>query len=325
MNDDLFLTGSPESESTLRALLDQVSELIISDARLSSKPISPPGSPMPPVDYSAADIFPELGVGMRNAWATLGASVIASSVAVSSPTYVAHYLAPPLIQSAVAEFVIGALNQSLDSYDQGPAATALELAVIQLCCHELGLTDGDGVFTAGASMSNLMGLLLARENAARKGSEVRLLVSAQAHLSIALAAQIIGLNPKSVVIVPSAPGGGMDPFALERQLRSASVAGTSAIIAVTIGTTDSGASDPVEFACDLAEEQDSWVHLDAAATGALALSRAHRSLLGDISRCDSIALDFHKLGWQSVSSGCFFVRDATSLELIRHHADYLNP
>jgi L-2,4-diaminobutyrate decarboxylase len=38
-----------------------------------------------------------------------------------------------------------------------------------------------------------------------------------------------------------------------------------------------------------------------------------------------VALDFHKLLFQPISCGAFFVRDGARLAAMGHHADYLNP
>jgi L-2,4-diaminobutyrate decarboxylase len=324
-HDELFFSGTPASEREFRDLVGQVVDLILKAAREPARPLPVSAAALRNGVLADTELFPEQGVGMHDAWTGLGARVIEASVNVSSPTYLAHFLAPPLIQSAVAELAVGALNQSLDSFDQGPSATVLESAIIGLCCEEVGFTGGNGVFTAGATMSNLMGLLLGREYAVAHGARPVVVTSALAHHSIRLAGEILGLPADRVLSVPVTVAGSMDGRALEREVRSIADSGGFPIIAMTVGTTDTGAADPVDVACDLAESVPCWVHADAAATGALALSRRHRSVLGDLSKCDSLALDFHKLGWQSVSSGCFLVRNSDTLELIRHHADYLNP
>lgn len=92
--------------------------------------------------------------------------IIVNSISLSHPNTIAHLHCPPLITSLVAEVIVCALNQSMDSFDQAPAATVLELAVSRWLCNEVGLPDtSDAVFTAGATQSNFMALLLARDAA----------------------------------------------------------------------------------------------------------------------------------------------------------------
>ncbi|MCV6976499.1 pyridoxal phosphate-dependent decarboxylase family protein [Mycobacterium bourgelatii] len=68
-----------------------------------------------------------------------------------------------------------------------------------------------------------------------------------------------------------------------------------------------------------------WVHVDAAAGGCLMLSDAHRDLLDGISTADSITIDFHKLLFQAISCGALLLRDRNDFEVMRKHADFLNP
>src|SRR5215470_16561426 len=91
--------------------------------------------------------------------------LIEHSVALHHTNTIAHLHCPPLIASLAAEVVLSALNQSMDSFDQAPAATVLELAMSRSLCREAGLPAGsDAVFTSGGTQSNFMALLLARDS-----------------------------------------------------------------------------------------------------------------------------------------------------------------
>ncbi|MEJ1269168.1 hypothetical protein WDV93_26300 [Pantoea ananatis] len=61
--------------------------------------------------------------------------------------------------------LINATNQSMDSWDQAPSATLIEMKLIEcLRSPRVGYQAGDaGVFTSGGTQSNLMGLMLARD------------------------------------------------------------------------------------------------------------------------------------------------------------------
>lgn len=80
-----------------------------------------------------------------------GRLLLANSVRVHQPTCVAHLHCPTLQAGQVGEVLLASANQSLDSWDQSPAASVLEQ---QLCDFLVQLADlpatGDGVFTAGA-------------------------------------------------------------------------------------------------------------------------------------------------------------------------------
>src|SRR4029077_20996471 len=90
--------------------------------------------------------------------------VIENSVAVSNPFTAAHLHCPPLVPALAAELILTALNQSMDSFDQAPAATVLEQRLLRWLCREAGLpASADGTMTPGGTVSNYTGLLLARD------------------------------------------------------------------------------------------------------------------------------------------------------------------
>jgi L-2,4-diaminobutyrate decarboxylase len=97
------------------------------------------------------------------------------------------------------------------------------------------------------------------------------------------------------------------------------------MIVATAGTTDFGSIDDLTELANLANDYQLWLHVDAAFGGALLFSNHYRQLLKDICLADSITIDFHKLYYQSISCGAFFVKHKQSFQHIAYHADYLNP
>ena len=86
------------------------------------------------------------------------------SLSVHHPQCVAHLHCPSLVISQAAEVLINATNQSMDSWDQSPSATIIEMKLIEWLRTQVGYQAGDaGVFTSGGTQSNLMGLMLARD------------------------------------------------------------------------------------------------------------------------------------------------------------------
>ncbi len=71
--------------------------------------------------------------------------------------------------------LINATNQSMDSRDQSPSATIIEMKLIEWLRAQVGYPAGDaGVFTSGGTQSNLMGLMLARDAFfARQGHSIQ--------------------------------------------------------------------------------------------------------------------------------------------------------
>ncbi|HEX2035960.1 MAG TPA: aspartate aminotransferase family protein [Chloroflexota bacterium] len=285
--------------------------------------------------------LPEAGVGLEAALDEVAATVVAGSVDPTHPACAAHLHCPPLISALAGEAVAAAVNASLDSWDQGAAGTAVEGQVVAELCRLVGWgSRADGVFTPGGTQSNLMGLLLAREWAVRAdlGWDVtthglppapgryRILCSDAAHFSLSRAASVLGLGERAVVAVPTDAGACLNPEALEETLDALERGGARPLAVVaTAGTTDFGSIDPLPQIVACLRPRKIWLHVDAAYGGAVLLSERHRHLLDGLAGADSVAIDFHKLGWQPVACGVFLVRDGASFAPLTRRVAYLNP
>ncbi|WP_286012962.1 MULTISPECIES: pyridoxal phosphate-dependent decarboxylase family protein [Nocardia] len=290
---------------------------------------------------AAVPVAPERGVGLPDALDEAARLLIPHSTPVADPRYTAHLHCPPAISSLAAEALLSALNQSMDSFDQGPAASVIEQRVVSWMCARLGYDRAaDGVFTSGGTQSNLQGLLLARDRYARtrlghdiradglppEASRWRVVCTADTHFTVARALGLLGLGTRALVPVATTAQGQLDPRALVRILDECDRAGEPVIaIVANAGTTDFGTVDPLARVCAIARARGIWVHVDACAGGCLLLSERHRGLLDGIADADSVAVDFHKLLFQAISCGALFVRRGPELTALSGHADYLNP
>ncbi|MBS0907004.1 aspartate aminotransferase family protein [Pantoea dispersa] len=261
------------------------------------------------------------------------------SLAVHHPQCVAHLHCPSLVVSQAAEVLINATNQSMDSWDQSPSATIIEIKLIEWLRAQVGYPAGDaGVFTSGGTQSNLMGLMLARDAFyARQGHSVqqhgitgdlrkiKVLCSENAHFSVQKNMALLGHGYQSVVQVKSDQFARMDVNDLKAKLAQAEANGEQILaIVATAGTTDAGAIDPLREIAAIAAEHNIWVHVDAAWGGALLLSEKYRHYLDGLELVDSVTLDFHKQYFQTISCGAFLLKDARHYELMRYQAAYLN-
>jgi L-2,4-diaminobutyrate decarboxylase len=332
-----FLTARAGSRAAYREALQQAMDLLVK--AWPERPYSG-ASPAELTALLHSEICPPQGLGLEEVLKRLE-PIVRHSIMVTHPGTAAHLHCPPVIPALAAEVVLSALNQSMDSFDQAPAATVLEQAVVQALCREAGLPAGaDGIFTAGGTQSNYMGLLLARDAylqshgnwcARERGlppqaRRFRLLCSEMAHFTVEKSAAQLGLGTDAVMRVAVDDDYRMCPRALHACLTALERQGLLPIAVVaTAGTTDFGALDPLREIAALARQAGAWLHVDAAYGGALLFADRLRHRLAGIEQADSITVDFHKLLWQPISCGAFLVRDALSFEHLRHHADYLNP
>src|SRR5262245_50091540 len=219
--------------------------------------------------------LPNHGVGADAALATIARVLIGHGIDLSHPRAAAHLQPPPLSIAVVADALASASNASLDTYDSGPSAIAIERWLIGVLARLAGLpARADGVLTPGGSISNLLGLLLARDAAAlRQGVDTRrtggaalrepvVLCSELAHFSVHRACAALGLGEAAVRAVQTDARRRMNPAALDRLLRALAPHATPVAVVATAGTTDFGSIDPLGELAAVAAEHGVWLHVD---------------------------------------------------------------
>lgn len=105
------------------------------------------------------------------------------------------------------------------TYEVAPVVTLMEHELIRRMGEPAGFPECEGVLAPGGSLSNLMALLLAREQAIpgckekglHPGMRLTLFLSGEAHYSMRRAAAVAGLGLKSVVDVQTGRLGQMIP------------------------------------------------------------------------------------------------------------------
>lgn len=307
------LASGPEGPDALRPLVDTVLDALREGGRARGGPL-PAGGPeavAAAVVDAVGDVLPD--EGDPDALRTLVRAFAAGAADPADPLCAAHLHCPPFALATAADLAVSALNPSLDSWDQAPAASALEALVTRELAHEIGLADS--LITTGGTESNQLALLLARE---AHGGSVRLVCGANAHHSLPRAAWLLGLPDP--VVVP-APNGTLDPAALDEVLTRFP---RPVLVAATAGTTDAGLIDPLPEIAGLCAAHGARLHIDAAYGGGLVFSERHREKLAGLEAAHTVTLDLHKLGWQPVAAGLLAVSRPRDLAVLQQHADYLN-
>ncbi|NUC73842.1 aspartate aminotransferase family protein [Haloterrigena sp. SYSU A558-1] len=334
--------GGPDGNAAYADAIDRARDVLLESFATAEGPYA--GTDHGALRERLADleVVPDDGSSIEDALETVADDVLADSVRVHDPGCVAHLHCPPTVPALAAELLLSGTNQSMDSFDQAPAASVLEERVVDACCDLFDYPTGaDGVFTGGGTESNFLGLLLARDwycerrfdrDVQTEGlgpeavSDLRLLCSDAAHFTAEQAAHHLGLGEDAVVSVPTDGDRRIDLEALDATLERLEADGRHPFaIVATAGTTDFGSIDPLAALADRAADRDLWLHVDAAYGGACAISDRLRPKLEGIDRADSIAVDFHKLFYQPISCGAFLLRDGDRYRHLERNAAYLNP
>jgi len=315
------------------------------DAVISSLKAIPQGPRTPLLPHelrrlvTAIEVCPEEGVAFSDVAATFGEVIWANGVIPTDPACCAHLHPPTLLASVATDVAVSATNQSMDSWDQSPVATEVELHLCDFLAKKLGFAStGSGVMTSGGTASNVLGITLARAKAAHAiGVDVgadglpeqaktwRILSSNQAHFSVQRAAAQLGLGRSSVVSVATHDDGTMDLEGLDEVLAELKSQGLVPIAIVgTAGTTDLGAIDPLRGIAERAQAVGAWFHIDAAVVGSFIMSDTLAPALDGISLADSVTIDFHKLWWQPMNASALMVGDVSCFNLLRVKSKYLD-
>lgn len=335
-----FLSDSAESISAYRDIVARVAEEISDEIAKAPQPYSGASPADLQQKIAALDLFPALGLPLAEVLDRTRSLVLESNISVYHPRCVAHLHCPCFIAALAAEMLISAFNQSMDSWDQAPAASMIEQALGETLCRLYGMgASSDATFTSGGTMSNFMALLLARDHysASQFGWNVqqsglppqagrfRILCSEHAHFSVEQSAAILGLGAHAVLKVETR-GFKEEAAALDAAVAQLKMQNLLPIAYVsTAGTTDFGSIGDLGALADTAHAHGMWFHVDAAYGGALRFSQQHKHLLNGIEKADSVTLDFHKLFYQPISCSVLLLQDKARFQYIRLNADYLNP
>jgi L-2,4-diaminobutyrate decarboxylase len=300
----------------------------------------PPGSPAlvlrRTADALGAPRVPDAGMGEEAALALLERLLDDTGIDLTHPHAVAH-LQPPVLRVAVeADALASASNASLDTYDSGPATLAIEQWVVRALADLAGFDAvADGVLTPGGSISNLLAMLIARDNAAAAaGIDARrrgvhgmprpvVFCSELAHFSVQRACAAVGLGEDAVVTIPCDAEFRMRTDRLAEELARPGL--TPVAVVATAGTTDYGSVDPLAEIATLARRHGVWVHVDAAYGFGALFSERLAPLVAELPHADSVTLDLHKIGWQPAATSVLLVADRRRFGAFDRSVDYLNP
>lgn len=249
------------------------------------------------------------------------------------PGWFAYFPANNSPPSILAELLTAGIGAQCMIWKTSPSAEELEDTVCDWLRQMLGLPDGmTGVIQDSASTSSLVALLSAREKATdfqinQRGFEEKLTVyaSEEAHSSVEKGVKIAGYGKNSLRYIPTDNSFAMIPSKLKEAVEEDKKKGKiPTCVVATIGTTSSGALDPLEPIGKICREYGIWLHVDAAYAGTAAILPEKRWILNGIEGVDSFVFNPHK--WMMTNFDCsvYFVKDPKVLiKTFEIHPEYL--
>lgn len=267
-----------------------------------------------------------------------------------SPNFYAFFPCNASGPAILGEMLAAGLNVNGMLWAASPAATELEMRVLDWLAEAIGLPEaftfgspgGGGAIQGTASESSLVAMIAARRRAlkeqkGRRGPEAErrgggeaepgalvAYASTQAHSSIVKAAMIAGVarsadDRERVRLIGTDENHAMRPDLLERAIREDLAAGrTPFYVCATVGTTSSTAIDPIPAIGRVLEatgfaRRGGWLHVDAAHAGAACICPEFRPMLDGIRHADSVCFNPHKWLLTNFDCDCFWTRDRRAL------------
>ena len=233
------------------------------------------------------------------------------------PLYAGQMLKPPHDVARRAYEMALKINPNNHALDGGRASSAMEKEAVAALAHMIGW-GGDthlGHLCSGGTMANLEALWVAGQLDPGK----TVLASTQAHYTHQRIAGVLGLPFETI---PCDRAGRMDVQALARRL----AAGGVGTVVATMGTTATGAVDPLAAIVDLRRRVDFRIHADAAYGGYFILAdnlfEETKLAFACMREAASIVIDPHKHGLQPYGCGCVIFHDPSVGRLYRHDSPY---
>lgn len=183
-----------------------------------------------------------------------------------APGFHGYFPANTSWPAALADFVAAGLGQQGMVWATSPAATELEMRMLDWVAELAGLPEhfrhsskgpGGGVIQDSASSGTLVALLAARERAGGRGELARQVVyhSEEAHSSVIKGARIAGFLEEHIRAVPTDDSLAIRLDALRSMIESDLADGlVPAAVVATVGTTSTMAVDPVPAMVTLLDE-----------------------------------------------------------------------
>lgn len=251
------------------------------------------------------------------------------------PRFFGYVASPSTPVGTYGDLIASALNANITCWRSGPAGTELERLVVRWLGSLIGYyAHANGLLTSGGSMANMIALLIASRskfNASRQGlwnsgPPMTVYASEEVHMSIAKAADILGIGRDQVRTVACDEQQRMRVDALRQSIESDLREGLRPFCVVgSAGTVNTGVVDPLAEIADVAREFELWFHVDGAYGAPGVLDERKKHLFAGLDRADSVSLDPHKWLYVPVDAGCLLFRDAASAKAAfsTEDADYI--
>lgn len=275
-------------------------------------------------------VAPQQGTGFDGLLADLDRVILPGITHWQHPSFFAYFPANASGPAVLGDLLASGLGVQGMLWATSPAATELETLMLDWLNQLLDLpasfrsdSSGGGVIQHTASDAALVALLAAlhrisdgrTETAGVADGRYTVYTSEQTHSSVEKACRIAGIGSAALRKLPVDPSTlAVRPERLAELLAADVAAGhTPALVVASVGTTGTGAVDPVGPLAELAHSYGAWLHVDAAWAGVAAVCEEFRWINAGVEQADSYCTNPHKWLLTNFDCSAFWVADRTAL------------
>jgi aromatic-L-amino-acid/L-tryptophan decarboxylase len=267
---------------------------------------------------------PDTGEDMTDIMADFEKIVVPGITNWQHPKFFAYFPSNSSPPSVLAEMLVTTMGAQCMLWQTSPAATEMETRMMEWLAKMLGLGDGfEGVIQDSASSATLVAILVGREKATdwaaneqglKAVQPLAVYASAEAHSSIEKDVMVAGLGRQSLRKIAVDENLSLVPAELEAAIEADIAAGIKpAVVVACLGTTGTGAIDPLRAIGEICRRHDIYLHVDAAWAGTALLLEEQRAMIDGIEHADSFVFNPHKWMFTNFDCSAHFIRDSESL------------
>jgi glutamate/tyrosine decarboxylase-like PLP-dependent enzyme len=271
--------------------------------------------------------LPERGEAPGEVVHDLAARADPGLIGSAGPRFFGFVIGGSLPSALAADWLTSAWDQNAALYAASPAASVAEAVAGPWLVELFGLPGGSSVgYSTGATMASFVGIAAGRHRVLERAGwnveddgligapDVAVVVGAEAHVTIHVSLQMLGLGRSRVIRIETDDQGRMRADRLRDALGG--LGDRPTLVVAQSGNVNTGAFDPLpEIVPAVRALPNAWLHVDGAFGLWAAASPWLRHLTAGLAEADSWTTDAHK--WLNVpyDSGIVIVRDAEA-----HHA-----
>ncbi len=256
-------------------------------------------------------------------------NVFSKSMSLQHPKFFSFVTSGVSPYSLAGSVLSDIYNVNAAGYSLAPGTSLIEEKMIRWMGSLAGFDENcGGIFTSGGSLSNLTGMIAARENMLTE-DEYAIGVaytSDQTHSSVRKGLKLMGLRSDQIKIIESDDEYKIRLDLLEEAIKEDIAAGKKPFLVIaSLGSTNTGAIDSLESVSIIKEKYNMWMHVDGAYGGSILLSDIYRNYAKGIENADSFSWDLHKWAMQTYSCSCVIAKNKkTFVTTFAEHPEYLS-